>query len=113
MPTISGGGAEGVARTLALGLSRLGFEVDLVLAVRAEAEALAGLESIRLIHLGKQRVLAALPKLVRYLRAERPAVLFSTLNHANLTALFARFVGQVRRNAEVIFWSHRGGHRQW
>jgi transposase InsO family protein len=27
--------------------------------------------------------------------------------------LLARFVGQVRRNADVILWSHRGGHRQW
>lgn len=75
---------------LAHGLGERGFTVDLVLA-RAEGPYLADVrETIRLVDLKASRVLKSLPRLVRYLRRERPEVLLSALDYTNITALWAR-----------------------
>jgi glycosyltransferase involved in cell wall biosynthesis len=47
-------------------------------------------EGVRVFDLKVSRVLKSLPGLVRYLKAERPDTLFSTLNQANLIAILAR-----------------------
>ena len=77
---------------LAAGLSDRGMPVDLVL-VRAEGEYLNQVpEGVRLIDLNSQRTSLSLFKLVGYILREQPASLLSTLAHANVVALLAKFL---------------------
>ncbi|MDY0392056.1 MAG: glycosyltransferase [Candidatus Bipolaricaulis sp.] len=95
VPSLRGGGAERVMVNLARGLTERGLPVDLVLA-KAEGPYLAELHpKVRVVDLGARRVLFALPGLVRYLRQERPQTMLSTLNHANIVALWARKLAHV------------------
>lgn len=90
IPSLRGGGAEKVLANLASGLAMGGLQVDLVLA-DAAGEYLLDLSSdVRVVDLKVSRVLAALPGLVSYLRRERPGVLVSALEHANVVAILAR-----------------------
>lgn len=90
LPSLRGGGAERVMLTLAQGFAERGFAVDLVLA-KAEGHYLSQVpREVRVVDLNSRRVLASLPKLMRYLRQVRPKALFSSLSHANVIALWAK-----------------------
>lgn len=80
--------------TLAGGFADRGLTVDLVVA-RVEERYLSRIpDAVRLVELGGKGVLASLPDLVRYLRAQAPAVLLSAMDHANLVALWARWLAR-------------------
>lgn len=90
LPSLAGGGAERVFVELANAFAARGLRTDLVLAsaqgpYRTEVD-----RRVRLIDLKADRLLRALPKLTRYLRRERPAVILSGLDHANVVAVLAR-----------------------
>jgi len=90
LPSLRGGGAERVMLNLARGFAERGLHVDLVLA-KAEGPYLPEVPpAVRIVDLKAPRVLASLPGLVRYLRRERPATMLSTLDHANIVALWAK-----------------------
>jgi len=90
LPSLRGGGAERVMLNLARGFSERGLQVDLVLA-KAEGPYLKEVPpEVRVVDLKAKRVLYSLPGLVRYLRKEMPDAMLSTLNHANIIALWAR-----------------------
>jgi glycosyltransferase involved in cell wall biosynthesis len=90
LPSLSGGGAERAMLNLAHGLAERGCAVDLVLA-QARGPYLGDVnEAIHLVDLKASRVLTSLPALARYLRREQPAALLSTLDYANVVALWAR-----------------------
>jgi len=90
LPSLAGGGAERVFVELANEFAARGLRVDLVLA-SAEGPYLADVSSaVRIVDFKAPRILRALPKLVRYLRAERPAAMLSGLDHANVVAVLAR-----------------------
>lgn len=96
LPSLSGGGAERVMVTLANGFAELGHKVDLVLA-SAEGPYLTEVSHlVRIVDLRKGRVLASLLPLTAYLRREKPAAMLSALDHANITAIVARILAQVR-----------------
>lgn len=84
--------------TLANGFAERGHKVDLVLA-KAEGPYLADVNNqVRVVDLGAGRVIRSLPRLVRYLRRERPSALLSALNHANVVAVAAhRLAGSEAR----------------
>jgi glycosyltransferase involved in cell wall biosynthesis len=89
LPSLRGGGAERVILNLAQGITERGFPVDLVLAA-AEGAFIDQLPtSVRLVDLHAPRVLRSLGPLAGYLRRERPRVLISSMNYANLIALWA------------------------
>lgn len=89
-PTLCGGGAERVIVTLARGFAERGLKVDLVLA-KAEGPYLSEVVSeVRIVDLKSKRVLYSLPGLVRYLCQESPQALLSTLDHANIVAIWAK-----------------------
>lgn len=94
VPSLRGGGAERVMLTLAGSFSRRGYAVDLLLpqATGPYLGQVAG--GVRVVDLGVRRVLASLPRLVEYLRRQRPAALLSTLSHANMVALWARRIAR-------------------
>ncbi len=75
---------------LAGGMARLGYDVDLVLS-RAEGGYLTEVDgAVRVVDLRAGRVLASLPRLVRYLRRERPTAMLSSLNYVNIVGIWAR-----------------------
>lgn len=95
LPSLAGGGAERVFVDLANQFVARGLRTDLVLAnargpYRAEVDG-----QVRVIDLGSYRLLRALPKLAGYLRRERPAVILSGLDHANVVAVLARGLARV------------------
>lgn len=96
---------------LASGLLAQGRQVDFVL-VRAEGEFMADVPpGARVIDLQVRRAIAALPALVRYLRAERPEVLLAALDHANVIAVWAKFLSLVPTCVVVsvhapLSWTH-------
>lgn len=95
LPALGCGGVERVMLNLAGGLAGRGFQVDL-LAGNAEGEFRSQApKGVRLVDLGKRRVLATVPALVRYLRRERPSALLSAMDYTNLAALWARRVARV------------------
>lgn len=90
LPALDGGGAERVFVELANEFAARGLPVDLVLATARGPYLQEVATGVRVVDLGARRVLWALPRLVRYLRAERPRVLLSGLDNANVVALLAR-----------------------
>lgn len=101
IPSLHGGGAERVMVTLANGFAARGHRVDLVLA-RAEGPYLSDVaKTVRIVDLGKRRVLANLLPLARYLRRERPDAMLSALNHANIVAIHARKLARVKTRLVV------------
>ena len=101
LPSLRGGGAERVMVNLARGFSERGLKVDLVLA-RAEGPYMAEVPpDVRIVDLKARRVLASLPGLVRYLRREKPLALLSTLDHANIVALWAKSLAGSRTRVVV------------
>jgi len=90
LPSLRGGGAERVMVMLANGFAAQGHRVDLVLA-RADGPYLAEVAAgVRVVDLARNRVLASLLPLMRYLQRERPDAMLSALNHANIIAILAR-----------------------
>jgi glycosyltransferase involved in cell wall biosynthesis len=86
VPTLAGGGAEQVILRLAGAFHRRGYPVDLVV-LKADGELYRRVPaSLRLVELGARRVLHSVPALLRYLYREKPVVLLSTLNTANVVA---------------------------
>ncbi|MGQ9738920.1 MAG: glycosyltransferase [Armatimonadota bacterium] len=95
MPSLAGGGAERVFLHLAKGFVERGYEVHLVLA-RAEGPYRPQIpKAVRVMDLHASRVLTSLPRLVRYLRDERPFAMLSALDHANVVAICAQGLARV------------------
>jgi glycosyltransferase involved in cell wall biosynthesis len=118
LPSLAAGGAERVTLNLAQGITERGLPVDLVLATTDGPFSDQLPPSVRVVNLGTGRVLRSLLPLIRYLRRERPRVLFSQMDHANVVALWAgRLAGQ---NTPVIVTVHntmsqanKGGGNAW
>ena len=90
LPSLGASGAERVAVNLANGLIGAGRTVHLIVA-KAQGSLLAQLPAgIKLVDLDSDRVLLSLPRLVRYLRRERPSGLISFMDHSNIVAIWAR-----------------------
>ena len=92
LPSLAGGGAEGVAIHIAREFSNRGFSVDLVVG-SAEGPRMGDVDpNLRVVDLGCKRFRWVLPSLIRYLRREKPSVMLSFLSQANLVAITARLV---------------------
>jgi glycosyltransferase involved in cell wall biosynthesis len=84
------GGVERMRIALAGELLSRGWHVDFLLA-RAEGELMPLVpEGVRVINLNVNRSIAAVRPLMRYLREEPPAALFSSLGHQNVAAILAK-----------------------
>lgn len=106
LPSLRGGGAERVAVLLAQGIAQHVQAVDLVLA-SAEGPYLNQVKPpVRVVNLESSRVLSSLPRLVRYLRNERPDSMLSLLGHANVVALLARRLTQLPHQLVVSEHNH-------
>ena len=93
-----------------------GYPVDMVLS-KAEGAYLNSVPAhVRVVDLGSSRPLRALPALVRYLSAEKPQALLSTIMNANLAAVLASQFADVNTrcviceasniSTELHHWAH-------
>ena len=99
--TLGGGGAERVTINLARAFGDKGIKTDLVV-MRAKGEYANELpRNIRLVNLNAHRAIASLPKLIHYLKRERPTVLVSILDSANMISLWARLITLTRTKIVV------------
>jgi glycosyltransferase involved in cell wall biosynthesis len=106
LPSLRGGGAERVLVTLANALADRGYVVDLVL-VSAEGPFLDEVsDAVRLVDLGCSRVRNSLPRLISYLRRDRPRVLLSAMGHANAIAILARILSFIPTRVIVSERNH-------
>ncbi|SMO90568.1 glycosyltransferase [Halorubrum cibi] len=95
LPSLRGGGAERVIVNLANEFAERGYSVDIVL-VQARGEYLADVsDRVNIIDLDTRRFFGALPQLVTYLKRERPDVLLSTIDTANIVAICAKRISGV------------------
>ncbi|MHC3381178.1 glycosyltransferase [Haloarcula sp. H-GB5] len=88
VPSLTVGGAERVTVSVANGLSKRGYEVDLVVSYNEGDFRTDVAGSVNLVDLGTQRIPgvgigASIPAFVRYLRRRSPQILFSQMTYAN------------------------------
>jgi glycosyltransferase involved in cell wall biosynthesis len=88
-------GVDRVLRNLVPAIAALGLRVD-VLGVAGHGPVFPALpDGVRHLPLGAAHVNTAIPALVRYLRAERPAAMLSDKDRVNRAALLARALARV------------------
>lgn len=92
VPSLRGGGAERVMVLLANSLAERGHQIDLVLVSAAGPYLDEVAAQVRIVDLGRKRVLTSLWPLARYLRRNRPDAMLSAMTHANLIAIWARML---------------------
>lgn len=90
-----GGGIERVTAQLSHYLVNMGVRIDLVLINVDSAHLWQMPSETRIIDLKSSGLFKSLPKLVQYLRQERPAVLLATDHYANEVAILARLIARV------------------
>jgi hypothetical protein len=90
--------------TLAQGFAARGVRADMVVAQNEGPNLPAVMDGIRIVDLGAGRVLRALSGLSRYLRRESPHALLSALPHANIVAIWARYLA--RSDTRVVLSEH-------
>jgi exopolysaccharide biosynthesis WecB/TagA/CpsF family protein len=95
MHDLSGGGVERMRLALIAELKACGLDVTLVVGAK-QGPLLPFLPAdLKVISLGAKRTLFSVWGLVKFLRAEQPNVLVSSLNHNNIAAMLARRISGV------------------
>lgn len=101
LPNLDGGGAERMMVNLASGFARRGYQTDLVLAEARGPYLEQVAPEVNIVDLKSSGVAASLPRLVRYLRQQRPESLLATLNHASVVALLGCQLARVRTRTVI------------
>ncbi len=117
LPDLSGGGAERLHARLLPQFSQAGFNVTFLLDREGgELTDPVKEQGARIIALDAKRQLSALPKLVRYLKKEKPDILIANMEHMNVMAVFARWLAGVRTRILVTqhnAFSEQVKRRSW
>ena len=100
------GGVERMMLNLCEGLISLGHPVDLLLIKDRSRYLTTAHPDIRIVKLRAAHALSALPELVRYLRAERPAALLSAKDRANRIAIAGRRLAGAPTRLAVRMGTH-------
>jgi glycosyltransferase involved in cell wall biosynthesis len=104
VPHFECGGAEIVSVRLANEFATIGHDVTII-ATSAEGPLRGDVAAdVRVLDLGVSRTLAAIPKLIAYLKGERPAIFISGLVYNNIAALIAKLVS--RWNGHLFVCQH-------
>ena len=94
IPNLGGGGAQRVIINLARGFAGQGHDVDLVVAKTAGPLLADVPEGVRLFDLGARSTLSSLPRLVKYIKREKPSAMLSTMSHCNVIAIIAKWLSR-------------------
>lgn len=103
LPNLAGGGAEHVAVRIANELAAQGRLVDLVLVQAKGAYISKVSDKVNIVDLkfsGRFSTIKSLPRLIKYLRKNKPNILFSTLFRANTISALA--IRLARVNTKLI-----------
>jgi glycosyltransferase involved in cell wall biosynthesis len=103
LPTLLTGGAEKASVNLANALCRMGRQATIVLLSRSGPLATLLDADVEVRNLGRSPAVLAVPSLKRYLRRNRPAAMFASLN-ANTWAVIAEQLD--RRRTPVVAVHH-------
>jgi glycosyltransferase involved in cell wall biosynthesis len=104
IPAMYGGGAERVVLNLLEGMTAQDLDLDLVLAV-AEGPYMDRVPTtVNVVDLKARRTINSILPLIQYLRTNKPRVLISHLNHANVIALIAGYLS--RTNTPILVVAH-------
>ena len=95
VPTLAFGGVERVMLNLAQGFCERGFEVDIVSPQPKGEFRVYVPKNARVVNLQAGRVLTSLPRLVQYLRRDRPAAVLTAMEHSSVIAIWARAIARV------------------
>ena len=117
---LSGGGAERIFVNLMPEFIKRGVKVDLVMNM-ADGPYLSEVpKEVRIIDFKTKKILAGLPKLVSYLRQERPTTLLSFLHYPNEMAILAKHLAFVdtrvvvsERNALSMHAGNEPSSEKW
>lgn len=102
LPDLDGNGAVRVAVNLLKGLSARNIPIDLILAA-VEGPYLEQIpEQVRLVNLEAGRVAKAILPLSNYLRHEKPSVLVSHMNHANVASVMAKKLAHTQTRLVLV-----------
>lgn len=104
IPTMVGGGAEMSMLRLANSLAGRKYHLDLVLSKAKGSNLPKVSKQVNIVDFNAPRVLLCLPALVRYLRREKPDVLFSNLDYANIIAVWARRIAGTK--TRLVIYEH-------
>jgi len=101
LPSMVGGGAERVMKALAGEFVAKGYAVDLLLA-QAEGPYLNEISGdVKVINFDKRHILSCVFVLSGYLKENQPKVLLSALSHANLVAIWAKWISGTKTKVVV------------
>jgi len=92
LPDFSGGGVERLHVELAPAFVAAGLRVTFLVHRRAGALLEVVPTPVRIVSLDAARPLAALPRLVAFLRRERPEFLLANMEHMHLVAIWAKLL---------------------
>ena len=88
-------GVDRIAKHLIPALARRGHSVDLLHVAGHGPHLDETADGVQVVELGTRHAYTAVPAVVRYLRRERPAILFSDKDRVNRSALLARVLAGV------------------
>ena len=94
IPSLRGGGAERIFANLANEFSKKDFKVDLILAQKEGPYLKDISKKVNIVDLKSDRILKSLPRLVNYLRKEKPDVLLTTLGHVNIVSIIVKIISR-------------------
>ena len=109
-PDLSGGGAERLHTYMVQPLGELGIKPSFLLDHEGGALMDAVPNDVPVVVLNASRPLAALPKLVRFLRESPPDILISNMEHMNVVAVIARIIARAR--TKIIVTQHNALSQQ-
>ena len=90
LPNLMAGGAERVISYIAQNIDPKKFNTTLLI-VGHSKDASYDVENIKVVFLGKDRVLTAIPALFKYMRLNRPDILVSAVGHLNAITAYMSF----------------------
>ena len=99
--SLLGGGAERVFVNLANEFVSRGLDVDLILAQKEGPYLREVSNKVNIIDFRSKRVLLSLFPLVKYLKKEKPDVLISSMEHANIIAILAKIFSRSKTRIVV------------
>jgi len=90
------GGGERVSLDLMRGFLERGYRIDLIL-MKKEGPYLEQLpKEVRVITFGTSRLFGTLPKLITYLKKDKPEALISIMRHMHLISVWAKMFARVK-----------------
>lgn len=96
LPSFAGGGAERIIISIANTFARDGIDVSMCVATDEGPRKQDLSPSIPVTVLGKPRLMFALFSLILHLRNTKPAVVYTTMMHANVIVSMAVFISRIR-----------------